>query len=131
MDACAQPAKVKEIASKRPNTVAISAQTGEGIDQLLEVIEDQLSKQLTDVHCLVPYSKVNSSWLCNQNNPACCLYQNFWRWSRSNPKTRALAKQKIAKPRSFHLSNVGSFKKFVSPLSLPLSGLKVRLAHKN
>lgn len=58
MDACAQPAKVKEIAAKRPNTVAISAVTGEGIEQLLELIEDQLSKQLTDIHCLVPYSKV-------------------------------------------------------------------------
>ena len=63
VDACAQPAKVKEIAARRPNTVAISAATGEGIDQLMEVIEEQLSKQLTDIHCLVPYSKAFSLFL--------------------------------------------------------------------
>ena len=58
VDACAQPQKIREIASRRPNTVAISAQTGEGIPELLEILENQLSRQLKDVHCLVPYAQV-------------------------------------------------------------------------
>jgi len=59
VDACAQPDKIREIAAKRPNTVAVSAEHGEGIQGLLEAIEAQLSKQLTKVHCLVPYSQAS------------------------------------------------------------------------
>ncbi len=61
VDACAQPQKIREIAAHRPNTVAISAETGEGIPELLEILESQLSKQLKDVHCLVPYTQVRNS----------------------------------------------------------------------
>lgn len=66
VDACAQPQKIREIAAHRPNTVAVSAETGEGIPELLEILETQLSKQLKDVHCLVPYSQVccGSASLC-------------------------------------------------------------------
>ena len=60
VDACAQPDKIKQIAAKRSCTVAVSATSGDGIPQLLAVLEDQLSQQLTDVHCLVPYSQVNT-----------------------------------------------------------------------
>lgn len=60
VDACAQPKKIREIASRRPNTVAISAETGEGIPELLEILEHQLSKQLKEVHCLVPYTQVGT-----------------------------------------------------------------------
>ena len=60
VDACAQPQKIREIASRRPNTVAVSAETGDGIPDLLEVLETLLSKQLKNVHCLVPYTQVCS-----------------------------------------------------------------------
>lgn len=58
VDACAAPEKVMQLAARRPCTVAISAANGEGVEELLKAIEQQLSQQLTDVHCLVPYSQV-------------------------------------------------------------------------
>ena len=58
VDQCPQPDKVLEIAARRRKTVAISASTGEGVDRLMTLIETELSKQLKDIHCLVPYSKV-------------------------------------------------------------------------
>jgi len=59
VDACAQPDKIREIAARRPNTVAVSAEHGEGIQGLLEAVEAQLAKQLKIVHCLVPYSQAS------------------------------------------------------------------------
>ena len=59
VDQCPQPAKVLEIAARRRRTVAISARNGEGVERLMDIIETELSKQLKDIHCLVPYSKVN------------------------------------------------------------------------
>ncbi len=59
VDACAQPDKIREIAARRPNTVAVSAEQGEGIQELLQALEAQLAKQLKNVHLQVPYSQAS------------------------------------------------------------------------
>ena len=68
VDACVQPDKIREIAARRPNTVAVSAEQGEGIQGLLEAIEQQLAKQLKNVHLLVPYT---------QARPCCIDWQTI------------------------------------------------------
>eukprot|EP01038_Epipyxis_sp_PR26KG_P011100 gene11100-14895_t len=42
-------------AMKRPQTVAISATTGEGFDKLMNTVEEVLSFQMDDVNCSLPY----------------------------------------------------------------------------
>ena len=73
VDQCPQPAKVLEIAARRRKTVAISARNGEGVERLMDIIETELSKQLKDIHCLVPYSKVITSFA--SLFPQLCVYR--------------------------------------------------------
>ena len=45
------------MAEKRDDTVCISAGTGEGVDQLLSIIQDRIRDLLVDVQILLPYNR--------------------------------------------------------------------------
>jgi 50S ribosomal subunit-associated GTPase HflX len=48
-DAVADPAALYQLASRRPNTVAISGASGAGLEQLLEAIAGRLQESMTDM----------------------------------------------------------------------------------
>ena len=48
-----------ELARRHPDAVLVSAQSGEGIDELIERIEDEFARRLTDVELLIPYEEGN------------------------------------------------------------------------
>jgi GTPase len=48
-----------ELARRHPDAVLVSAHTGEGIDALIEQIEDEFSRKLRDVELLIPYGEGN------------------------------------------------------------------------
>lgn len=56
---CAEPDMVRRVAAERPNTIAMSALTGEGVAELMEVVEDQVQRLMVHLTLLVPYSQVN------------------------------------------------------------------------
>ncbi|PNW71706.1 hypothetical protein CHLRE_16g665650v5 [Chlamydomonas reinhardtii] len=56
IDACSNPDEVRRIAAKRTRTVCISGMTGEGLEQLMEVLGGELEKAMVEVHALLPYS---------------------------------------------------------------------------
>jgi len=49
----AMPAELKQL----PNAVPISAQTGEGLPELLATVEDMLERQMAHISVLIPYSE--------------------------------------------------------------------------
>ncbi len=49
--------KLEEALANYPNPVAISALTGEGMDDLLRTIDDVLRKQMVPIRVLIPYSQ--------------------------------------------------------------------------
>lgn len=59
IDAAADPAMVRRMASEHPDSVAMSALTGEGMDDLLELIKKLVSDRLSIIKVLVPYSESN------------------------------------------------------------------------
>ena len=48
-----------QVAGERAATVAISAHTGAGVDELLQHIEERLAGGMSTVQCLVPYPQVS------------------------------------------------------------------------
>lgn len=48
-----------ELARRHPDAVLVSARTGEGIDRLLERVEDEFARKLLDVELLIPYDEGN------------------------------------------------------------------------
>jgi GTPase len=48
-----------ELARRHPDAVLVSAHAGEGIDALIERIEDEFSRKLRDVELLIPYDEGN------------------------------------------------------------------------
>lgn len=51
--------KPRELVAEWPNSVAISAQTGEGMPDLFQAIKKSLSDQLGHIRALVPYDKAH------------------------------------------------------------------------
>ena len=58
VDVCADPDMVQTVASKRDNTVCISAQTGEGLSDLMNLVQDKIEQSMMPVNVLVPYAQV-------------------------------------------------------------------------
>lgn len=56
VDACTDPEAVKAVAARRKTTVCVSALTGEGIEDLLELISAQLTEAMVPVHVSIPYA---------------------------------------------------------------------------
>ncbi len=50
------------MAGGRQSVVCVSAHTGQGVDELLNVIEEQLKASMEFVHLLIPFSKASSLW---------------------------------------------------------------------
>jgi GTP-binding protein HflX len=48
-----------ELARRHPDAVLVSAHTGEGIEALVERVEDEFSRKLRDVELLIPYDEGN------------------------------------------------------------------------
>jgi GTPase len=46
-----------ELARRHPGAALVSAHTGEGIDALIEMIEDEFARKLEDVELLIPYGE--------------------------------------------------------------------------
>lgn len=57
VDACADPAVVRAVASRREGTVCISGLTGEGLPELMERVSAKLQDSMVAVHVLVPYAQ--------------------------------------------------------------------------
>lgn len=58
VDVCADPEMVQRVASKRDNTVCISAQTGEGLPDLMNLVQQKIEQSMMPVNVLVPYAQV-------------------------------------------------------------------------
>eukprot|EP00879_Flechtneria_rotunda_P024615 GHRR01026113.1.p1 GENE.GHRR01026113.1~~GHRR01026113.1.p1 ORF type:complete len:432 (+),score=149.28 GHRR01026113.1:241-1536(+) len=56
MDACPDPAAVQALATSRPDTVAMSGVTGEGLQELLTTIAGKLAESMVEMEVLLPYS---------------------------------------------------------------------------
>lgn len=56
IDAANDPTLVRGLVAEFPNSVAISATTGEGIDDLLAAIKRQVQDLLGTIHALIPYA---------------------------------------------------------------------------
>lgn len=63
VDVCADPEMVQTVASKRDSTVCISAQTGEGLSDLMNLVQDKIEQSMMPVHVLVPYAQVLAPFL--------------------------------------------------------------------
>lgn len=58
VDVCPEPVMVQAVAEKRDNTVCISAQTGQGLPQLLRLIEAKIQESMLPVDVIIPYDQV-------------------------------------------------------------------------
>ena len=47
-----------QVAAERAATVAVSARSGAGLEDLLQLVEDRLAGDMASVQCLVPYAQV-------------------------------------------------------------------------
>ncbi|MEI7984148.1 MAG: GTPase HflX [Armatimonadota bacterium] len=56
IDAANDPTLLRALVAEFPNSVAISATTGEGIDDLLAAIKRQVQDLLGTIHALIPYA---------------------------------------------------------------------------
>jgi GTP-binding protein HflX len=56
IDKLESPAAVQEMLKQFPNSVGISALTGEGVDRLLELVDRTLTQQMIDVVVRIPFS---------------------------------------------------------------------------
>lgn len=77
VDVCADPEMVQTVADKRDNTVCVSAQTGQGLPELMDVVERKVQESMMPVDVLVPYAQVmpqsNRPDTCNHELLICCL----------------------------------------------------------
>lgn len=65
IDAAEDPIQVRRIVAEWPDSVAISALTGEGIDDLFVAIRRILADRLGRIKALVPYSEANLAERCH------------------------------------------------------------------
>ena len=71
VDVCADPEMVQAVAQKRENTVCISAQTGQGLPELMNLVEHKVQQSMMPVNVLVPYAQVTAQPLAA--HLPCCL----------------------------------------------------------
>lgn len=65
VDVCADPEMVQTVASKRDNTVCISAHTGEGLPTLMNLVQQKIEQSMMPINVLVPYAQVFADhWAC-------------------------------------------------------------------
>ncbi|KAL3156882.1 hypothetical protein ABBQ38_001149 [Trebouxia sp. C0009 RCD-2024] len=57
VDVCADPEMVQTVASKRDNTVCISAHTGEGLPTLMNLVQQKIEQSMMPINVLVPYAQ--------------------------------------------------------------------------
>lgn len=69
VDVCADPEMVQTVADKRDNTVCVSAQTGQGLPELMDVVERKVQESMMPVDVLVPYAQV----MPQPNRPDTCI----------------------------------------------------------
>jgi len=60
VDVCADPEMVQTVADKWDNTVCVSAQTGQGLPELMNLVERKVQDSMMPVDVLVPYTQVTS-----------------------------------------------------------------------
>ena len=75
VDVCADPEMVQKVADKRDNTVCVSAQTGQGLPQLMNLVERKVQESMMPVDVLVPYTQVTSVlyWVTNVSYLRCAF----------------------------------------------------------
>mgnify|MGYP001807599042 CR=1 FL=1 len=49
IDACTNPEAVRALAASRPDVVAVSGATGEGLEELLQLVADKLAENMVDM----------------------------------------------------------------------------------
>lgn len=64
VDVCTDPDMVQTVANKREETVCISAQTGQGLPELLQLIESKIQEGMLPVDVVVPYAQVHPPVIC-------------------------------------------------------------------
>ena len=76
VDVCADPEMVQTVADKRENTVCVSAQTGQGLPQLMNLVERKVQESMMPVDVLVPYTQVTSVlyWVTTVSYLRCAFF---------------------------------------------------------
>ncbi len=76
VDVCADPDMVQTVADKRDNTVCVSAQTGQGLPQLMNLVERKVQESMMPVDVLVPYTQVTSTQSAKSDCGICTILGN-------------------------------------------------------
>ena len=63
VDACANPELVKSVAATQENALCISAMQSEGLEELMQLLEQKVQEMMVPVEVLLPYTQVH---LCKQ-----------------------------------------------------------------
>lgn len=66
IDACPNPAAVRALAASRPDVVAVSGATGEGLDELLEMVAVKLAENMVDMQVGPDSQGVIACGLCHR-----------------------------------------------------------------
>ena len=76
VDVCADPEMVQTVADKRESTVCVSAQTGQGLPELMNLVERKVQESMMPVDVLVPYTQVTSVlyWVTNVAYLRCACF---------------------------------------------------------
>ena len=76
VDVCADPEMVQTVADKRESTVCVSAQTGQGLPELMSLVERKVQESMMPVDVLVPYTQVTSVlyWVTNVAYLRCACF---------------------------------------------------------
>ncbi len=67
VDVCADPEMVQAVADKRDNTVCVSAQMGQGLPELMNLVERKVQESMMPVYVLVPYAQVTNKSCCKDS----------------------------------------------------------------
>lgn len=68
IDACPNPAAVRALAASRPDVVAVSGATGEGLDELLEMVAVKLAENMVDMEV-----RCSTHWLVTHPAGTCVM----------------------------------------------------------
>jgi len=70
IDAASTPEILKQVAATRRDTFCISAQTGEGVPEFLQGIEELMQRMMVEVEVLIPYTE---GWLLDEVHRRSCV----------------------------------------------------------
>ena len=59
VDACSEAELVQNVAAKRENTICVSAQTGQGLPELMQLVERNIQQSMIPIDVLIPYQQVS------------------------------------------------------------------------